>query len=103
MSKADLIEANDHLSVALESHAAGNHSSVKRRIELARGCVQRAIDGHDPTVNPTAAQGAQTSDGPSDGQSAPRSYDPEVRRQQDQLRSCQIAYDARQRHLRGLR
>jgi hypothetical protein len=91
MSKADLNEANEHLDQALEHHAAGRHASVKRRIELARTCVQRAVDAaHDPIANPTAAQGAQTSDGQS-----PRSFDPEIRRQQDQRRSCQIAYEIR--------
>jgi len=99
MSKIDLTEASEHLDQALEHHAAGRHASVKRRIELARGCLQRAIDGAlDAITNPTATQGAQTSDG-----QAPRSVDPEIRRQQDQLRSCQVAYDARQRQMRGLR
>src|ERR1700743_2640402 len=105
MSKADLTEANEHLDQALEHHAGSRHGSVKSRVELARGCVQRAIEGiNDAIANPTAAAGAQASGGQSDGKSSPpRSADPEIRRQRDQLRSCEISFEARQRHLKGLR
>ena len=90
-----LTDAAAHLDNALEHHAAKRYGAVKSSIKSAQSCIERAIDeaapvAHDPTVNPTAAQGAQTSNGQS-----PRSFDPEVRRQQDQIQSCQIAYDVR--------
>ncbi len=97
-----LKEAAEHLDMALEHHAAGRYASVKRRIELARTCIERAIEAapaaHDPIANPTAATGAQTSNG-----QQPRSHDPETRRQRDQLRSCEIAYNERLRQLGRLR
>lgn len=97
--KADLDDANEHLSKALEHHANGHHSSVKRRIELARACIQRAIDGaNDAIANPTAAQGAQASNG-----QQPRCYTAEERRQRDQLAGCRLGYDAKIAALRGFR
>jgi hypothetical protein len=103
--KATLDEAHGHLDRAIEHHEAGRHSAVKRRIELARGCIQRAIDGVYQEPTHSAPQGpSQGSAGQTQGTSGPpRSFDPEVRRQQDQMRSCQIAFDVRQRQMRGLR
>ena len=90
-----LHDAVDHLDAALEHHEAGRRNSAKRRIELARACIERAIsESHSAIANPTAATGAQTSNG-----QQPRSYNPEVRRQQDQLRSCEISYSERMKHL----
>lgn len=86
-------EADGHLEQALEHHAAGRNASVKRRIELARAALERAIEAHPSYQDPTAEQGAQTSDGQS-----PRSLlDPETRRRRDQLESCRIGYEVRRR------
>lgn len=96
--KADLDDANEHLSKALEHHANGHHSSVKRRIELARACIQRAIDGA-AIANPTAAQGAQTSNG-----QQPRAFlSAEERRLRDQQAGIDLCYRERQRQLQGFR
>lgn len=89
-AKSALNDAADHLDQALEHHAAGQHSSVKRRIDLARACIQRAIESSPGYQDPTAAMGAQVSNGQS-----PRSLDPEAIRQRDQLRGCELAYETR--------
>jgi hypothetical protein len=97
-----LTDANAHLENALAHHAAGRHAKVRSCIEAAQRCVQRAIDEqpteHDPVANPTAVTGAQVSSG-----QAPRAFDPEVRSQQDQLGSCQVAYQERMRQMRAKR
>jgi hypothetical protein len=99
---SEIRDAADHLDAALEHHAAGRHSSVKRRVELARACIQRAIDanGHDAETNPTAAAGAQTSAGQSSGESG-RAHEPKSIRERDQLASCRLAYQERMRQISG--
>jgi hypothetical protein len=86
-----LEEARTHLAVALEHHAAGRHSAVKRRIELARSAIDDVLDAHS-AANPTAEMGAQVSDGQS-----PRTFTPEQIRQRDQLAGCRAGYEARMR------
>ncbi|MHB8816556.1 MAG: hypothetical protein ACYDAE_25290 [Steroidobacteraceae bacterium] len=71
---SELTEAAEHLDVALEHHAAGRHSSVKRRVELARACIERALEAA-AAANPTKQTGAQGSDGQVTGESAePRGF-----------------------------
>ena len=96
-----LLDASRHLSLALEHHDADRYSAARRALKNAQAAVNRALAeappaAHDSITNPAAATGAQVSNG-----QAPRSLDPEIRRQQDQLRSCQIAYDLRQKRMRG--
>jgi hypothetical protein len=88
-----LSDAAAHLENALDHHAAGRQSAVKSSIQSAQRCVQRAIEqsnGHDPAINPTAAMGAQVSNGQS-----PRDYSPEAIRARDQRRAVDFAYQER--------
>jgi len=66
---SELTDAAEHLNEALEHHAAGRHASVKKRIELARACIERAL-GAAAVANPTKQTGAQGSDGQVTGESA---------------------------------
>jgi phage head maturation protease len=64
-----LAEADRHLEAAQEHWADEKHDAMKRRIDLARGCLQRAMEtGNLAITNPTAAQGAQASGGFSGGE-----------------------------------
>lgn len=87
-------EADGHLEQALEHHAAGRHAAVKRRIELARAALERAIEAHPDYVEPThdldAQGGAETSDG-----RQPRDFSPEAIRARDQRRAIDACYKAR--------
>jgi hypothetical protein len=103
-----------HLKRARNAHANGDDAAVQRCHRAAAaslGELDRALDaigsslaesndsdGHDPIANPSAAQGAQVSSG-----RAPRSFDPETRRQQDQLESCRIAHRERMRQMNVVR
>jgi hypothetical protein len=98
-----LTEASSLLAQAVEHHDAGRPGSARRCIKNAQACVDRAIaeappEAHDPIANPTAATGAQTSNG-----QQPRNYSPEAIRARDQLRSVEYAYEVRKRQMRGLR
>lgn len=97
--RAALEEATDHLDRALEHHSNGRHGAVKRAVQAAQGCIDRALkalkpESHDPVANPTAAQGAQVSNGQS-----PRAYTAEEIRRRDQLNGCQLGYEARLRQM----
>ncbi len=103
-----------NLKDARDAHADGDDAGVRRchraaaasceALDGAHDSLERSLVEPDDYVEPThdtsagAQGGAQTSSG-----RQPRSLDPEIRRQQDQLRSCQIAYEVRQRQMRGLR
>jgi len=84
---ADSTSVRRYLRDALKSH--GDQDSALYTLE------------HDPAINPNAAMGAQVSDGQSDGSTSGggRSLDPEVRRQQDQLRSIEICHRERLRQM----
>lgn len=86
----ELAEAKDHLDAALDHHADGRHGAVKRRVELARACVQRAIEASPEYVDPTKAAGAQVSNGQS-----PRSFTPEEIRLRDQRAGINASYQRR--------
>lgn len=96
--------AANELQTAQGHHDAigDSHREVGRRLNSAKRALEKAAGNVDTTgdsvANPTGAMGAQASNG-----QQPRSRDPEIRRQQDQLTSCEIAYNVRQEQLRGLR
>lgn len=63
-----------HISDALDAQAAGDHEALARHLRAAQqahvwlGSAHSALEdeigtGHDADANPTAATGAQTSDG----------------------------------------
>ena len=87
-----LREVDGHLAAAAEHLRAGRHESAAWHVGRARGVVARALEGNgvDPIANPTGATGTQTSNGQS-----PRAFTPEQIRQRDQLRGCQMGYEAR--------
>ena len=98
----------DHARKALTAHVDGDGTATRRHLrELAAAhgklrdahdAIARSIrdepDSHDPITNPTAAQGAQTSNGQS-----PRGLSPDQIRQRDQLAGCRLGYDARLRQM----
>jgi hypothetical protein len=98
-----LADANAHLDTALEHQANDRHSAARRSIKDAQRCINRAIDeagpaDHDPIANPTAAAGAQTSNG-----QQPRNYSPEAIRARDQQVGIDLCFRERQRQMRGFR
>lgn len=62
-----LEDANRHLDAAIQHHADGNFHAARYRVGKAKAAVEGALGAElaspDASVNPTAAQGAQTSDG----------------------------------------
>jgi hypothetical protein len=90
VAHAALSEAKEHLDAGLVHHAAGNHDGTKRRMELARACVQRAIEASPEYTDPTKAAGAQVSNGQS-----PRSLTVDEIRARDQRRGCDASYRRR--------
>ncbi len=98
-----------HLHNALDAHvyadsdALGKHLRAAERsqdlLKAAHRDLEAAIGtGHDPAANPSAAMGAQTSDGQS-----PRAFTPDQIRQRDQLAGCRAGYEARMRALGRIR
>jgi len=85
----DYSAARNHLRAVLQTcdHLRGAHEALARALEPEP-------ESHDPTVNPTAAQGAQVSDG-----REPRSYTPEEIRMRDQRAAVQACYEARLRSM----
>jgi hypothetical protein len=92
-----------HLKRAGTAHAEGDDATVKRchqaatracsALDAAHDSLERSLSESDeinPAANPTAAQGAQVSNGQS-----PRSYTPEEIRQRDQRTSVDAAYRRR--------
>lgn len=91
----DDIAVEARLSQIKHGDTGSSHTATRRAIESAQRCVTRAIEAipeetHDPSINPTAAMGAQTSAG-----REPRSYTPEEIRQRDQRRAVEAAYNRR--------
>jgi hypothetical protein len=74
-----LEEANRHLDAAIQHHEDGSYHAARYRVGQAKKSVEDALGAElsspAAAVNPTAAQGAQTSDGHS-----PRAADPFVGR-----------------------
>ncbi len=102
---AALGSMSDLIGDAADAHARAGAEFAKSRasVTTAADRLSRALapgDGapgsHDPTINPTAAMGAQVSDG-----REPRATTPEEIRQRDQLRGCRASYDAEMRRLNG--
>ncbi len=101
-----------NLKDARDAHADGDDAGVRRCHRAAAASCEALDSAHDslerslvepddyiePTHDTSGQGGAQVSNG-----REPRSLDPEIRRQQDQLRSCELAYERRVRELRGLR
>jgi hypothetical protein len=88
---------SDAVSTARGNHSstADHHRALGHSLDAATRSIDPAAGYQEPTHS--SPQGpSQTSAGQGQGVSGPpRSFDPEVRRQQDQLRSCQIAYRAK--------
>ena len=104
-----------HAKAALDADVYGDRTTVRSRLRSilstsddldeaiglagtssGTGASATGIDG---IANPSGAQGAQGSAGQTAGKSAPRSFDPNVRRQEDQLASCTFAYNERMRQM----
>lgn len=98
MSTANIEDAHAHLENALAHHETGHYAAAQRETRAAKALLETAIADakpaeHDEISNPTANAGAQVSNG-----QAPRALlTPEQRRQCDQLRGCQLGYDAKLR------
>jgi len=87
-----MIEAREHLDEALGHLDAKRPRSAKRRVELARASIGRALEAHPDYTDPTAAQGAQVSDGYED-----RAVTAEDIRQREQRAAVDYCYEARMR------
>jgi hypothetical protein len=92
-----LDKLSDAVNTARSNHSstADHHRALGHSLDAAARSIEPDAGYQEPTHS--APQGpSQTSAGQGQGTSGPpRSFDPEIRRQQDQLRSCQIAYRAK--------
>ena len=104
-------KARDAAAKALDSELYGNGTDTRKHLRAAlvahdgltaaHEALERSIQEYtEPTHSPPQGP-SQTSAGLTQGTSGPpRSLDPEIRRQQDQLASCEIAYRERMRQER---
>ena len=85
----DYSAARDHLRAVFQAcdHLRGAHEALARALEPEP-------ESHDPIANPTAASGAQVSNG-----REPRSYTAEAIRMRDQRAAVKACYEARLRQL----
>lgn len=95
------IAAEAKLSGERHTDTASSHSATRRAMEAAQRSLKRAVEEaapaeHDPVANPTAAMGAQTSNGQS-----PRDYSPEAIRERDQRRAVEFCHARRLEQLKG--